>query len=104
MPKDDATSNAIIKSAIQGGSDVTAMPRYFKPWREGLPELRRSLTRIDGLRYFSSASQKILRERLKEHGFDPDATDVLPMTGHGTPLLAVFDLETLQIKALLRAD
>lgn len=104
LPKDEAASKAIVESAIRGGFDVTAMPRYFKPWQEGLPELRQRLTRIDGLGYYSLAAQKTLRERLKEYGFDPDAADVLPMTGHGTPLLAVFDLQTLQIKALLRAD
>jgi len=104
LPEDEATSKAIVESAIKGGLDVTAMPRYFKPWQEGLPQLRARLTRIDGLSYYSLARQKILRERLKEYGFDPDAADVLPMTGHGTPLLAVFDLKTLRIKALLRAD
>jgi hypothetical protein len=104
LPSDPKTGEAIMKSAIQGGYDVTAMPRYFKPWQEGLAQLRERLTRIDGLGYYSLAQQKILHERLREHGFDPDARDVLPMTGHGTPLLAVFDLQTLQIKALLRAE
>jgi len=104
LPKDDAVASAIIESAVKGGFDVTAMPRYFKPWPEGLPELRKRLTRIDGLGYFSAAQQKKLHQRLKEYGFDPDASDVLPMTGHGTPLLAVFDLRTLQIKALLPAN
>ena len=104
LPKDETTSKAIVQSAVQGGFDVTSMPRYFKPWQEGLPDLRQKLTRIDGLGYFSLARQKILHQRLKDEGFDPDAADVLPMTGHGTPLLAVFDLQTLQLKALLRAD
>jgi hypothetical protein len=104
LPKDEATSKAIVESAIKGGFDVTAMPRYFRPWQEGLPELRQRLTRIDGLGYYSLPQQKSLHQRLKEYGFDPDAADVLPMTGHGVPLLAVFDLKTLQIEALLRAD
>jgi hypothetical protein len=104
LPKDEKASRTIVESAVHGGFDVTAMPRYFKPWQEGLPELRERLTHIDGLSYYSLARQKILRERLKEHGFDPEASDVLPMTGHGAPLLAVFDLKTLEIKALLRAD
>jgi len=104
LPKDEVTRKNIVESAIQGGFDVTARPRYFKPWQEGLPELRERLTRIDGLGYYSLAQQKILHARLKEYGFDPDAADVLPMTGHGVPLLAVFDRQTLEIKALLRAN
>jgi hypothetical protein len=104
LPKDENTATAIVKSAIQGGYDVTAMPRYFKPWPQGLPELRQQLKKVNDLAYFSLAGRKKLRALLQEYGFDPDAADTLPMTGHGTPLLAVFDLKTLQIKALLRAD
>jgi hypothetical protein len=104
LPQDTKQSDAIVRSAISGGFDVTAMPRYFRPWQEGLPELRKRLTRIDGLGYFSGAQQKSLREQLKAYGFDPKAADVLPMTGHGIPLLAVFDLQTLELKALLRAN
>jgi hypothetical protein len=104
LPRDPKASDAIMKSAIQGGYDVTAMPRYFKPWREGLSALRGQLKKSDDLNYFSYAQRKTLKLRLQHSGFNPDAADTLPMTGHGTPLLAVFDLKTLQIKALLRAD
>ena len=104
LPDDTKASEAIIRSAIAGGFDVTAMPRYFKPWSQGLPSLRGQLKKSGDLAYFSPAQQKVLKLRLQQNGFDPDAADTLPMTGHGTPLLAVFDLETLQIKALLRAN
>jgi hypothetical protein len=40
---------------------------------------------------------------MKERGFSPDDATTLPVTGHGVPLLAVFDPKTLQIKALLTA-
>jgi hypothetical protein len=104
LPGDPKISNTIVKSAVQGGYDVTAMPRYFKPWGEGLTAVRGQLKKSDDLNYFSYAQRKTLRLRLQQSGLDPDAADTLPMTGHGTPLLAVFDLKTLQIKALLRAN
>jgi hypothetical protein len=103
LPQDSTTRDAIVSSAVTGGSDVTAMPRYFKDWQQGLPELRKQLKKVDDLRYFSGAQRKLLRERMKERGFSPDDATTLPMTGHGVPLLAVFDPKTLQIKALLTA-
>ncbi len=104
LPNDPKASEAIIRSAIGGGFDVTAMPRYFKPWSQGLPALRSQLKKSGDLTYFSLAQRKVLESRLQQNGFDPEAADTLPMTGHGTPLLAVFDLKTLQIEALLRAN
>jgi hypothetical protein len=104
LPQDEKEATAIVNSAIQGGTDVTAMPRYFKPWGQGLAQLRGQLKKVDDLNYFSLAGRKTLRERLRASGFDPEAADTLPMTGHGTPLLAVFDPKTLRIEALLRAD
>jgi len=101
---DDKTFNAIRTSAVIGGYDVTAMPRFFKPWKDGFPELRKKLQKVDDLAFFSAKGHKALKERLKEQGFDPDAADGLAMTGQGTPLLAVFDLKTLEIKAIVRAD
>ena len=104
LPKDEKTASAIVQSAISGGFDVTAMPRYFKPWSQGLPDLRSQLKKVSDLGYFSRKRCEILKRRLQQYGFDPEAAATLPMTGHGTPLLAVFDLKTLRIKALLRAD
>ena len=101
---DDKTFNAIKTSAVTGGYDVTAMPRFFKPWDEGFPAMRQKLQKVDDMAFFGLKAKKALRERLKERGFDPDAADALAMTGQGSPLLAVFDLKTLQIKAVLRAD
>jgi len=104
LPQDQKSANAIVESAVQGGFDVTAMPRYFKPWPQGLGDLRKHLRKVGDLNYFSGKQREVLAKRLKSDGFDPAIADTMPMTGHGVPLLAVFDLQTLQIKALLRAN
>jgi hypothetical protein len=104
LPQDQKSANTIIDSATHGGFDVTAMPRYFKPWTQGLGDLRQHLRKVGDLNYFSGKQRDVLAKRLKNDGFDPAVADTLPMTGHGVPLLAVFDLQTLQIKALLRAN
>jgi hypothetical protein len=103
LPPDPQTRDAIIGSAISGGKDVTAMPRYYKDWAQGLPELRTQLKKVDEQRYFSRAQRKILEQRLRERGLATDDPNTLPMTGHGIPLLAVFDPATLRIRALLTA-
>ena len=86
---------------MSGGSDVTYMPRYYQPWQKGLPEIRTQLRKIDTWQFFSKKDKTVLKQRLVELGFPADAPVTMPFTGHGAPLLAVFDLKTLQIKALL---
>jgi hypothetical protein len=103
LPADPKTREAIINSATAGGFDVTARPRYFKDWAQGLPSLREHLKKVGDLRYFSGNQRKLLRQRMEAHGFPPDQPITLPMTGHGVPLLAVFDPQTMRIGALLRA-
>src|SRR6202453_538971 len=36
LPEDPETRNQIFTAAISGGDDVISMPRYFKPWEDGL--------------------------------------------------------------------
>jgi hypothetical protein len=103
LPQDSKTRDAIVTSAITGGFDVTARPRYFQEWPRGLGHLRQQLKKVDDLRYFSANQRKLLRQRMQAGGFAPDEAITLPMTGHGVPLLAVFDPQTLQIRALLTA-
>lgn len=104
LPQDEKTANSIVASALQGGFDVTAMPRYFKPWPQGLADLRQHLQKVSDLKYFSGKQRDVLKQRMRACGFDPAVANTLPMTGHGVPLLAVFDLRTLRIEALLRAN
>ena len=52
------TRQKIVTSAIIGGDDVISMPRYFKPWEQGLPALRTQLKKVDDVAYFSAAEKK----------------------------------------------
>jgi hypothetical protein len=83
--------------------DVTAMPRYFQPWSNGLADLRQKLKKVDDWTYFSRNQRTLLKQRMAQRGFPEDEAATMPMTGRDVPLLAVFDLKTLQIKALLLA-
>jgi hypothetical protein len=103
LPKDPAERAKIFQSAISGGDDVIAMPRLFRPWEQGLPELRAQLKKVDALGYFLGPDKKILKERMRAAGFDPEAADTMVLTGRGRPLLAVFDPKTLKITAMFKA-
>jgi hypothetical protein len=103
LPPDLDTRSKIVTSAITGGDDVTSMPRYFKPWSEGLNDLRANLKQVDKVAYFAPKEKKTLKERMRAAGFSTDELNAMPLTGRGHPLLAVIDPATATIKAILKA-
>ena len=86
----------IVVSAVTGGDDVISMPKYFKPWEDGLTSLRSHLKKVDDVAYFAKSEKKKLKERMKAAGLPDDQLNTMPLTGRGHPLLAVFDPATLQ--------
>jgi hypothetical protein len=103
LPQDSDESGKIIASAITGGSDVIAMPRYYQPWEAGLPALRTQLKKIDDLKYFSVNEKKLLKQRVRAAGLAADQPNALALTGRSRPLLAVFDPANLKILRLFKA-
>jgi hypothetical protein len=93
-----------VTSAITGGNDVISMPRYFKHWEQGLPDLRRQLKKVDDLGFFSAAEKKSLKEQMRAAGMAADQLNSIPLTGRGRPLLAVFDPASLKMTALFKAQ
>jgi hypothetical protein len=103
LPQDPDERTKIVTGAIVGGNDVISMPRYFKPWEQGLPALRPQLKKVDAVAYFSTADKKLLKERMRAAGLSPDQLNSMPLTGRGHPLLAVFDPTSLKIIAIFNA-
>ena len=68
LPQDLAVRGKIVASAIAGGDDVISMPRYFKPWDQGLPARRTQLKRVDDQKFFSGVEKKRLKERMQAAG------------------------------------
>ena len=79
------------------------MPRYFKPWDEGLSELRSRLKKVGDVGYFVSKDKKALEERMRAAGYATDQANSIPLTGRGQPLLAVFDPASVKIVAIFTA-
>ena len=101
LPDDPDEKTRIMTSAITGGQDVIEMPRYFRPWEQGLAALRQQLKRIDTIAIFSRSEQQALAARVTELGIAADQANALFMMGRETRLLVVFDPATLQIRAIL---
>ena len=104
LPQDSAVRDKIVASAIAGGDDVISMPRYFKPWEQGLPALRTQLKRVDDQKFFSGVEKKRLKERMRAAGMAADRPDTIPMTGRGRPLLAVLDPASMKIASMFSAN
>ena len=67
--------------------------------------MRERLTTLSEIKYFSKPEQKLMRERMEKLGLDAEKKNALVMWG-GTArrLVAVFDPESLKIRALIRPD
>jgi hypothetical protein len=104
LPEDPELRAQIVRAAIQGGDDVIQMPRLFRSWERGLPELQAHLQTVDGQPDIRLRKHKpLLRQRVAQLGFDPDLPNTLLFTGRGTPLLAIVD-GTGQIRAIVCAE
>jgi hypothetical protein len=102
LPQDPEEAKKIVTGAITGADDVISMPRYYKPWEQGLTELRGKLKKVDDAAYFSRGQKNEFKERLQAAGFATDQKNTMPLAGRGKPLLAVFDLTDLKIIALFK--
>ena len=102
LPEDPAEHARILASAISGGDDVIAMPRYYKPWEAGLAVLRTQLKKVDDVGYFMPRDKKILTEKLRAAGYSPDQANAIPLTGRGRPLLAVVDPASARVMAIIK--
>ena len=80
------------------------MPKYYKPWRQGLEALRSHLKKLEELKYFSGNEKKRLEQRMQALGLPADQLNSIAFTGRAHPLLAVLDPRSLEIVAILRAD
>jgi hypothetical protein len=103
LPQASEEREKIVASAVSGGDDVISMPKYFKPWEDGLPSLRQQLKKADDVAYFAKSEKKKLKERMKAAGLPDDQANTMPLTGRGHPLLAVFDPVTLKITGTFKA-
>jgi hypothetical protein len=105
LPQSEEERGRIVAGVLGGdGPDVIQMPVHFKPWAQGLPDLRKQLKTVDQYAFFSTMEKRRLKDRMSHVGFATDQPNTLFLTGHGRLLLAVFDLATLEIKDIIGAE
>jgi hypothetical protein len=104
FPNDPKVVEQIVGSSIGGGDDVIQMPRYFRPWKEGVTDLRKELRPVAKMTELSVHDKQVAGVRMRELGVTADEPVALPMMGRGKPLVGVVDPATGQVRALLRVD
>jgi hypothetical protein len=104
LPDDPQEAQKIVAAVLQGGPDIIQMPRYFRPWERGLPQLRKQLVKVGEIKNFAPKEKQTLARRMQEHGLSADEANAMVVWGGSRRVLAVFDLGTMQIRALLAAD
>jgi hypothetical protein len=104
LPENPQEAQELVMGTAFGGTDVVQTPRSFRPWDSGLPELRKRLEKVDDMKVFSRNEKRLLEERMRARGLATDRPDALVMWGGNRRVLAVFDPETLSLRALIRAD
>jgi hypothetical protein len=103
LPEDPQEAAKIVNSTIFGGRDVIDMPRYFKPWAAGLTQLRGQLAVVADMKQLSKSEQQHVAARMHVLGLSGEQRNALLMWGvNATRLVAVFDPDTLAIRAILR--
>ncbi|MGP8034998.1 MAG: hypothetical protein ACLPQ6_12780 [Steroidobacteraceae bacterium] len=101
LPENAEEAQKIVGGALFGGSDVIQMPRYFRPWSQGLPQLRQRLQKLDELKNLSPAEKQSLKTRMRRLGLPVDQANTMVMWGGSRRVLVVFDLPTLRVQSIL---
>ncbi|HWZ61585.1 MAG TPA: hypothetical protein VNX02_01075 [Steroidobacteraceae bacterium] len=104
LPENAEEAQKIVNGALFGGADVIQMPKFFRPWKEGLPELRKQLRSLDKIQFFTPAEKARLKSRLSQRGLPADQADAIVMWGGTRHVLTVFDPATLEIRAIIAPD
>lgn len=102
LPDNPEEAAKIVNGAVLGsGKDVIDMPRYFRPWSQGLPKLHEQLSTVDDLKMFTKAEKQSFTQRLAARGSAPEQRNALVLWGGVRRVLVIFDPGTLRIEAIL---
>ena len=105
LPDDPVEAARIVKADVfGGGQDVIDMPRYFRPWEHGLPQLRERLARVEDLKDLSRTEKQSILSRLSSERIAADRRNALILWGNTRRVLVIFDLPTLRIARILKPD
>jgi len=104
MPPDEKVWQQIVANSISGGDDIIQMPRFFRPWSEGVAAMRKELRPVAKMTELSFKARAAAGERMRKLGVTADQPVALPMLGRKHPIVGVIDPASGRIRALLSAD
>jgi len=102
LPEDREEASKIVNSAIFGGSDVIDMPRYFRAWSAGLPQLREKLSAVADISQLNKLEKQSFEKRMTALGLAPEEHNAILLWSDVRRVLVVFDRTTLEIRAMLK--
>ncbi len=104
LPTDPEVATKIATGTIFGGQDVVDMPRYFKPWAQGLPDLGKHLRPVGEIKYLSTPEKALLAKQMARQNISSTHANAMVMWGEqGTlPLVVVFDPKSLEVQTMLK--
>jgi hypothetical protein len=104
FPKDPGLADKIFQNVMQGGYDIIGLPQYYKPWQEGVPELRTQLRPVSENKFFSPKERTLLEKRMQAAGLPIDQANSIALTGgRASSLLAVMDPRNLKLLAIIKS-
>ena len=101
LPENADEATRIVQGAVFGGKDVIEMPRYFRPWEQGVTKLRKQLSTLADIKDLTPAARQSVRAPLAGLNVAPTERNCLLLWGGSRRVLAVFDPDTLRIRAIL---
>jgi hypothetical protein len=104
LPADPKSAADIAGNTAFGARDVVDLPRFFRPWAAGLPELRRNLQPVGAITALYDTDKDSAARQMAAMGIPAAQANAMVLWGEeGTrPMVAVFDPESLKIRATLR--
>lgn len=101
LPANSEEAHKIVSGILVGGADIIQMPRYFRPWSQGLQDLRQHLGAIDRMKEFTPAEKRRFEAELTRGGLPADQSNAIVLWGGTRRVLVVFDLATMEVRAML---
>jgi hypothetical protein len=105
LPDDPETAKKIMTSATFGtGEDVVDMPGYFKPWEQGIPELRKHLKAVKDMTELSATEKRRAEKLMSARGLGFNEPNAMVMYGTARHLIAIFDVQTVRLRTYLNLE
>lgn len=103
LPDDPEEAHKIVAAAVTGGTDIIQMPRAYRPWSQGLAQLRKKLKRVDEIK-LNATEKAALTSRMAQLRLPIEEANAMVLWGGTRRVLVLFDLKTLDIEAMLEVD